>query len=227
MKTHTKETQELLTPRMAMNILREGNERFIRNLKQQRNLLEQVNDTRDGQWPFATVLSCIDSRTSAELIFDQGLGDIFSVRIAGNIVNTDILGSMEFACKVAGSKLIVVLGHTKCGAVKGACDHVEMGNLTELLSKIQPAVYQENVTKKDRTSANYTFVENVAEINVKRSVKNIIERSFILEQMVENGQIGVIGAMYNIETGVVDFYDDVMFIRDEENINFSVAELRH
>ena len=205
MKTHTKETQELLTPRMAMNILREGNERFIRNLKQQRNLLEQVNDTRDGQWPFATVLSCIDSRTSAELIFDQGLGDIFSVRIAGNIVNTDILGSMEFACKVAGSKLIVVLGHTKCGAIKGACDHVEMGNLTELLSKIQPAVYQENVTKKDRTSANYTFVENVAEINVKRSVKNIIERSFILEQMVENGQIGVIGAMYNIETGVVDF----------------------
>lgn len=227
MKTHTKETQELLTPRMAMNILREGNERFIRNLKQQRNLLEQVNDTRDGQWPFATILSCIDSRTSAELIFDQGLGDIFSVRIAGNIVNTDILGSMEFACKVAGSKLIVVLGHTKCGAVKGACDHVEMGNLTELLSKIQPAVYQENVTKKDRTSANYTFVENVAEINVKRSVKNIIERSFILEQMVENGQIGVIGAMYNIETGVVDFYDDVMFIRDEENTNFSVAELRH
>ena len=227
MKTHTQETQDLLSPRMAMNILKEGNERFIKNLKQQRNLLEQVNDTRDGQWPFATVLSCIDSRTSAELIFDQGLGDIFSVRIAGNIVNTDILGSMEFACKVAGSKLIVVLGHTKCGAVKGACDHVEMGNLTELLSKIQPAVYQEKQTTKDRSSSNYTFVENVAEINVKRSVKSIIERSFILEQMVENGQIGVIGAMYNIETGVVDFYDDVMFIRDDENANFSVAELRH
>ena len=227
MRVHTKETQSHLTPRMALDILKEGNSRFIKNLKAQRDLLGQVNATRDGQWPFATVLSCIDSRTSAELIFDQGLGDIFSVRIAGNIVNTDILGSMEFACKVAGSKLIVVLGHTKCGAVKGACDHVEMGNLTELLSKIQPAVYQENVTKKDRTSANYTFVENVAEINVKRSVKNIIERSFILEQMVENGQIGVIGAMYNIETGVVDFYDDVMFIRDEENTNFSVAELRH
>lgn len=227
MKTHTKETQDLLTPRMAMNVLKEGNERFIKNLKQQRNLLEQVNDTRDGQWPFATILSCIDSRTSAELIFDQGLGDIFSVRIAGNIVNTDILGSMEFACKVAGSKLIVVLGHTKCGAIKGACDHVEMGNLTELLSKIQPAVYQEKQTTKDRSSSNYTFVENVAEINVKRSVKSIIERSFILEQMVENGQIGVIGAMYNIETGVVDFYDDVMFIRDDENANFSVAELRH
>jgi len=227
MKTHTKETQDLLTPRMAMNILKEGNERFIKNLKQQRDLLQQVNDTREGQWPFATVLSCIDSRTSAELIFDQGLGDIFSVRIAGNIVNTDILGSMEFACKVAGSKLIVVLGHTKCGAIKGACDHVEMGNLTELLSKIQPAVYQERQTTKDRSSSNYTFVENVAEINVKRSVKSIIERSFILEQMVENGQIGVIGAMYNIETGVVDFYDDVMFIRDDENANFSVAELRH
>lgn len=227
MKTHTKETQDILTPRLAMQILKEGNERFVKNLKQQRDLLQQVNDTRDGQWPFATVLSCIDSRTSAELIFDQGLGDIFSVRIAGNIVNTDILGSMEFACKVAGSKLIVVLGHTKCGAIKGACDHVEMGNLTELLSKIQPAVYQENSTKKDRTSANHSFVENVAEINVKRSVKSIIERSFILEQMVENGTVGIIGAMYNIETGIVEFYNDVLFIRDEQNANFSVAELRH
>jgi carbonic anhydrase len=179
------------------------------------------------QWPFATILSCIDSRTSAELIFDQGLGDIFSVRIAGNIVNTDILGSMEFACKVAGSKLIVVLGHTKCGAVKGACDHVEMGNLTELLSKLQPAVYQEKETKNERNSSNYKFVENVAEINVKRSVVNIIERSFILEQMVENGEIGVVGAMYNVESGVVEFYDDVMYIRDEQNAEFSVAELRH
>ncbi|MBK9330793.1 MAG: carbonic anhydrase [Sphingobacteriales bacterium] len=227
MKTHTKETQINTTPRMALEILKEGNDRFIKNYKENRNLLQQVNDTRDGQWPFATILSCIDSRTSAELIFDQGLGDIFSVRIAGNIVNTDILGSMEFACKVAGSKLIVVLGHSKCGAVKGACDHVEMGNLTELLSKLQPAVYQEKETKKDRTSANYTFVENVAEINVKRSVKSIIERSFILEQLVENGEIGVVGAMYNVETGKVDFYDDVMYIRDEQNIEFSVAELRH
>jgi carbonic anhydrase len=227
MKAHTKDTQDQLTPRMALEILKGGNSRFVNNLKQQRNLLEQVNDTRDGQWPFATILSCIDSRTSAELIFDQGLGDIFSVRIAGNIVNTDILGSMEFACKLAGSKLIVVLGHTKCGAIKGACDHVEMGNLTELLSKIHPAIYQEKETQKDRSSANYTFVENVAEINVKRSVKSIIERSFILEQMVENGTIGVVGAMYNIETGVVDFYNDVMFIRDEENANFSVVELRH
>ena len=227
MKTHTKETQDKLTPRMAMEILKEGNERFLNNLKSNRNLLEQVNATRDGQWPFATILSCIDSRTSAELVFDQGLGDIFSVRIAGNIVNTDILGSMEFACKVAGSKLIVVLGHTKCGAVKGACDHVEMGNLTELLAKLQPSVYQEKQTKENRSSSNGEFVENVASINVKRTVKNIIERSFILENMVENGEIGVVGAMYNIETGKVEFYDEVMFIRDEHNPDFSVAQLRH
>ncbi|MCC7324371.1 MAG: hypothetical protein IT358_11100, partial [Gemmatimonadaceae bacterium] len=132
---------------MALEFLREGNRRFVNNLKANRDLLQQANLTRDGQWPFATILSCIDSRTSAELIFDQGLGDIFSVRIAGNIVNTDILGSMEFACKVSGSKLIVVLGHTSCGAVKGACDHVEMGNLTELLAKLQPAVYQERTVK--------------------------------------------------------------------------------
>ena len=225
MKAHTKETQDKLTPRTALDILIEGNERFIKNLKAQRDLLAQVNDTREGQWPFATILSCIDSRTSAELIFDQGLGDIFSIRIAGNIINTDILGSMEFACKVAGSKLIVVLGHTKCGAVKGACDHVEMGNLTELLAKLQPAVYQETLTLENRTSQNKEFVQNVAVLNVKRNVKNIIQRSFILEQMVENGEIGIVGAMYNVETGVVEFYEDASFIRDDKNPEFSVAEL--
>ena len=226
MKAHNKETQAQMTPRKALQFLQEGNERFINNLKANRNLLEQANETRDGQWPFATILSCIDSRTSAELIFDQGLGDIFSVRIAGNIVNTDILGSMEFACKVAGSKLIVVLGHSKCGAVKGACDHVEMGNLTELLSKIQPSVYQEKETTDNRTSKNSEFVENVAEINVKRSVKNIIERSFVLEQMLEEGQIGIVGAMHDIESGKVIFYDDVMYIKDDLNPEFTVAALR-
>ena len=226
MKTHNQETQSQITPRIALEILQEGNNRFIKNLKANRNLLQQANDTKEGQWPFATILSCIDSRTSAELIFDQGLGDIFSVRIAGNVVNTDILGSMEYACKVAGSKLIVVLGHSQCGAVKGACDHIEMGNLTELLSKIQPAVYQEKDTKGDRTSNNNTFVENVSQINVKRSVKSIIERSFILEKMVENGEIGVVGAMHNIETGKVTFYTDVMYIKDEKNPKFSVAELK-
>ena len=227
MKTLNKELQSSISPRKALEILKEGNNRFINNLKAHRNLLEQANETRDGQWPFATILSCIDSRTSAELIFDQGLGDVFSVRIAGNIVNTDILGSMEFACKVAGSKLIVVLGHTKCGAVKGACDHVEMGNLTELLSKIQPAVYQEKTTIENRNSDNSTFVENVSEINVKRNVKNIIERSFVLEQMIENGEIGIVGAMHNIETGEVSFYDEVTFINDEQTPNFSLNELKH
>lgn len=227
MKTLNKEIQSHITPRRALEILKEGNQRFVRNLKANRDLLEQVNETRDGQWPFAIVLSCIDSRTSAELIFDQGLGDIFSVRIAGNIVNTDIIGSMEFACKIAGSRLIVVLGHSKCGAVKGACDRVEMGNLTELLSKLQPAVYEEKTTRDNRDSSNAEFVENVAQINVKRSVKSIIERSFILEQMVESGEVGVVGAMYNIDTGTVEFYPEVMYIRDEINPHFSVTELKH
>ena len=172
--------------------------------------MQQVNETRDGQWPFAVILSCIDSRTSAELIFDQGLGDVFSVRIAGNIVNEDILGSMEFACKVAGSKLVVVLGHTKCGAVKGACDHVELGNLTALLSKLQPAVETEITTKENRTSGNSEFVENVASINVKQTVNLIKERSLVLYEMIEKGEIGICGAMYDVETGNVEFYKETI-----------------
>ncbi len=210
MKAHTAETQASITPSRALEILKEGNQRFVNNLKTNRNLLQQANDTREGQWPFAVMLSCIDSRTSTELIFDQGLGDIFSIRIAGNVVNTDIIGSIEFACKIAGSKLIVVMGHSKCGAIKGACDHLEMGNLTELLSKIQPAVYQETMTAEPnkRNANNGTFVENVAKLNVKRSVKMIIDRSYILEQMIEKGEITIIGAMYNIDTGVVEFYEE-------------------
>lgn len=222
MKTLSKEMQNSITPRKALDILREGNKRFVNNLKADRDLLQQMNETRDGQYPFAVILSCIDSRTSAELIFDQGLGDIFSVRIAGNVLNTDILGSMEFGCKVAGSKLIMVLGHSKCGAVKGACDHVEMGNLTELLSKIQPAVYAETQTKENRNAANGTFVENVAALNVKRTVKSIIERSFILEEMVKNGEIGIVGGYYDIETGMVEIYEDDCYINDELNPSFSI-----
>jgi carbonic anhydrase len=214
MRTHNKESQSTITPAIALEILQDGNKRFVNNLKYNRNLLQQVNETRDGQWPFAVVLSCIDSRTSAELIFDQGLGDVFSVRIAGNIVNEDILGSMEFACKVAGSKFIVVLGHTKCGAVKGACDHVEMGNLTALLSKLRPAVDDETATKKDRNSANSEFVENVATINVHRTVEAIMQRSHILHEMIAKGEIGICGAMYNVETGVVGFYDDTIIINN-------------
>lgn len=210
MKTLTKEMQAAITPSMALELLKEGNKRFVNNLKVNRNLLQQANETSDGQHPFAVILSCIDSRTSAELIFDQGLGDIFSVRIAGNIINEDILGSMEFACKVAGSKIIVVLGHTKCGAVKGACDHVEMGNLTALLSKIRPAVDDETTTTTNRNSNNSVFVENVATINVKRTIKSIMERSPILKEMIESGQIGIVGGTHDITTGEVTFYSDTL-----------------
>lgn len=210
MKTLTKEMQTAITPSMALDLLKEGNKRFVNNLKINRNLLQQASETSDGQHPFAVILSCIDSRTSAELIFDQGLGDVFSVRIAGNIINEDILGSMEFGCKVAGSKIIVVLGHTKCGAVKGACDHVEMGNLTALLTKIRPAVDDETITKENRNSKNSVFVENVATINVKRTVKAIMERSPILKEMIESGQIGIIGGTHDITSGEVTFYPDTM-----------------
>ncbi|MEZ5037099.1 MAG: carbonic anhydrase family protein [Chitinophagales bacterium] len=210
MKTLDKNEKEHLTPEMALQILKNGNERFVNNLEADRNLLEQVNATRDGQSPFAIILSCIDSRTSAELIFDQGLGDIFSVRIAGNVINTDVIGSMEYACKLANSKLIVVLGHTKCGAIKGACDFVELGSLTELLTKIQPAVYAEKTTPTElRNSKNLQFVNNVSAINVKKSVQAILDRSYILEQMVASGAIGIVGGMYDIETGKVDFYEDI------------------
>jgi carbonic anhydrase len=191
-----------------LEILKEGNKRFVNNLKANRNLLQQANETSNGQHPFAVILSCIDSRTSAELIFDQGLGDVFSVRIAGNIINEDILGSMEFATKVAGSKIIVVLGHTKCGAVKGACDHVEMGNLTALLSKIQPAVFDEKTEHENRSSSNSEFVEKVAVINVKRTVQAIIERSPILKEMIEKGEIGIVGGTHDITNGEVVFFEN-------------------
>jgi carbonic anhydrase len=221
MRTLDKELQQKITPSTALDILKQGNERFIKNLKVNRNLLEQVNETRDGQWPFAVILSCMDSRTSAELIFDQGLGDIFSVRVAGNIVNNDILGSMEFACKVIGSKLIVVLGHTKCGAIKGACDQVELGHLSQLLSKITPSIEEEKETLENRTSTNTKFVENVANINVRRSVREILKRSEIIKQLVEEGKVGIIGAMYDVSSGKVDFYEDSTLID-----NFLAAKLQ-
>jgi carbonic anhydrase len=210
MKAFNKEQQQQTTPMQALEILKEGNKRFVNNQKGDQNLLEQVKDTSGGQWPFAIVLSCIDSRTSTELIFDLGIGHVFNARIAGNIVNEDILGSMEFACKAAGSKLILVLGHTKCGAVKGACDGVELGNLTSLLSKIKPAVEAEKETQENRTSANGEFVEHVSEINVRRNVDEILEKSAILKEMVQNGEIAVIGGMYDIGTGEVEFYDDTL-----------------
>lgn len=208
MKAHTRETQATMTPDKAIQFLSEGNERFQNNLKANRNLLEQVNDTSDGQFPFATILSCIDSRVSAELVFDQGLGDIFSVRIAGNFVNEDILGSMEFACKLAGTKLIVVLGHTSCGAIKGACDHAEMGNLTKLIEKIAPAVnaVSEPADERLRTSKNLEFVDEVSKKNVLLTIQRIHKESPILHEMELHGEIKIVGAMYDINSGKVEFY---------------------
>ena len=207
MRTQSKETQNKLTPDLAIQILKDGNDRFIKNLKANRNLLQQVNETSEGQFPFATILSCIDSRTSAELIFDQGLGDIFSIRIAGNILNEDILGSMEFATSIVGTKVIVVLGHTKCGAIVGACNHVEMGNLTTLLNKIQPAIYKETETKENRTGSNAQFVSNVTELNVHLTIDRIRRESPIIADMERSGKIKIVGGMYNVENGKVTFYN--------------------
>ena len=212
MKTLTKDAQAAITPKMALDLLKEGNKRFINNLKVNRNLLQQANETSEGQYPFAVILSCIDSRTSVELIFDQGLGDLLSVRIAGNIINEDILGSMEFGCKVLGAKIIVVLGHTKCGAIKGACDHVEMGNLTALLSKIQPAVYAEKTETENRHSGNAEFVEKVSSINVRRTVYAVMERSPILKDLITSGTIAIVGGIHDISTGEVSFYEDTLII---------------
>ena len=209
MKAQTKETQAMISPEGAITLLKEGNERFVKNQPASRDLLEQVQDTAGGQYPFATILSCIDSRVSAELIFDQGVGDIFSVRVAGNIVNEDLLGSMEFACKLAGTKVIVVLGHTACGAVKGACDDARLGNLTALVSKIKPAVsvVKEPSEASLRNSANASFVDEVARVNVKLTIENIRKLSPVLADMELNGEIKITGAMYDIRTGKVAFMD--------------------
>jgi len=202
--------QDAITPSIALDLLKKGNQRFVDNLKINRNLLQQANETSDGQHPFAVILSCIDSRTSVELIFDQGLGDVFSVRIAGTIINKDILGSLEFGCKLAGAKIIVVLGHTNCGAVKGACEHLEMGNLTALLRKIEPAVTAEKTVTENRTSLNEEFVEKVAAINVRKTVNAVMEGSPILREMIESGACGLVGGNHDISTGEVSFYGDTM-----------------
>jgi carbonic anhydrase len=204
MKTLTKELRDLITPVDAIELLKKGNERFVNNLKMNRNLLQQMNETSDGQHPFAVILSCIDSRVPAELIFDQGLGDIFSIRIAGNFINEDILGSMEFACKIAGSRLVVVLGHSSCGAIKGACDSVELGNLTSLLRKINPAI-QAVQESGDRSSANNAYVQNVADKNVELAMQNLMKDSPVLAEMINSGAVGLVGGMYSVETGEVKF----------------------
>lgn len=209
MKAHTKQTQATINPEIAINLLKEGNKRFQNKEAIKRDLLGQVSDTSMGQYPFAIILSCIDSRVSSELIFDQGIGDIFSVRIAGNFVNEDILGSMEFACKLAGTKVIVVLGHTACGAVKGACDNAKLGNLTALLNKIKPAVEAVTSPKEAslRTSSNIDFVNSVAEKNVSMTIDNIRSQSPVLKEMETEATIKIIGAMYAIKNGSVTFYE--------------------
>lgn len=207
MKTISKEELLSITPDQAIDLLKKGNQRFVQNLRYNRNLLQQVNETADGQYPFASILSCIDSRTPAEFIFDQGLGDIFSIRIAGNIVNDDIIGSLEFACKIAGSKLILVLGHTNCGAIKGACDKQQLGYLTQLLSKITPAIDQETSFKENRNGSNLAYVNKITKINVENSIKVILNKSSILKELITQKTIKIIGGLYDISSGEVSFFD--------------------
>lgn len=203
----TKELQQALTPQQALDILQQGNQRFVRNERQDKDLKHQMNSTAKDQHPIAAVLGCIDSRTSTELIFDLGLGDIFSVRLAGNVANKDIVASMEFACKVAGAKLIVVLGHTNCGAIKAACDGVKLGHLETLLQKVNPAIEAEKTTKENRTSQNETFVNNVTRLNVEHTMRYLCDNSDILCDMLEKGEIGIVGGVYDLKTGEITFTD--------------------
>lgn len=209
MKSHYWETRESMTPKKSFNFLQEGNNRFLNSLSTNRNLLQLVNETKEKQFPFAAILSCSDSRISPELIFDQGLGDIFSVRLAGNIASENAIGSLEFSCSALGSKLVVVMGHTNCGAVKGACDGISFGNLNNLLEHIRFAVHRERDTLAPyRTSSNKTFVDNVARLNVHFNIEEILERSSILRDLLERGEIGIVGAMYDIASGKVEFFDE-------------------
>jgi carbonic anhydrase len=213
-----------ITPINALQYLKEGNFRFVNNLKMNRDLLEQVNATKDGQWPFASILSCMDSRTSAELIFDQGLGDIFSIRIAGNVITKGILGSLEYATAVAGSKLILVLGHTNCGAIKGACDNVQLGNLTGLLNSIRPSVDAARDKFATADSSNYEFVNTVAEKNILNSTHEIIRQSEVIRGLIEQQKVGIVPAMYNVGTGFVTFYESEAILNIPE---WYIAEQSH
>ena len=207
MKAQTKENQSALSKEEILEILKEGNKRFANNQSLNRHLKQQGEETSSGQYPFAAVLSCIDSRVPVETVFDQGIGDLFSIRIAGHFVNDDILGSMEFACKLAGSKVILVMGHTSCGAVKGACDNAELGLLTGLLDKIKPAVNAVNTPAEEslRNSKNIDFVNEVAVMNVSLTIDEIRKRSKVLAEMESNGEILLVSAMYNVASGKVSF----------------------
>jgi carbonic anhydrase len=213
---------DAFTPFDALQLLKEGNFRFINNMRQHRDLLDEVIHTKDDQQPFAVILSCMDSRTSGELVFDQGLGDIFSIRIAGNVVTNYIIGSLEYATAVAGSRLILVLGHTNCGAIKGACDGVELGRLTALLAAIQPAVAMEHTVTEDRSSHNPEFVDKVSLLNIRNSVGQIMDRSEIIAGLVREGKVGIVPALYNVSTGQVLFIEDGAImpsgLRQENNL---------
>ena len=202
----TKAVQATMTPDSALAELKAGNARFVSGRPIRRNFQEDVKSTASGQYPFAVVLSCLDSRQPIEIVLDQGIGDIFSARVAGNALDGDILGSMEFACKVSGAKLIAIIGHSNCGAIKGAVDNVELGNLTELLAKIQPAIGMVPADVQPRNSKNKEFVNEVAEANVRLVMKEIRERSPILKEMLDQGQIGLVGGMYDLSTGEVHFF---------------------
>ena len=204
----TRAAQAAMTPAQALARLQDGNARFLRGSALQRDLRAQAAVTAAGQFPFAAIVSCIDSRTSSELLFDQGLGDIFNVRIAGNIVDTDVLGSLEFACKAAGSRLILVVGHSSCGAVKGAIDHVELGHLTELLQHLEPAVAEVAPRFPQRTSKDHELVDATAMANVRQSMKQIREQSPLLREMLDKGEIGLAGAMIDLATGRATFVAD-------------------
>jgi len=211
MNAQTKNTQAERTPEAALQVLKDGNRRFATNSVHVKNWDEQAAAVSEGKHPIATILHCIDSRVSAELLFDQGIGDIFSIRIAGNFMNEDILGSMEFACKLAGTPLLVVLGHTDCLAVKGACDHIRMGNLSGLIEKIETAVASvlEPTDESDRTSKNQDFVNNVSRNNVDMTLENIRSQSTILKEMEEKGEIDIVGAMYDVVSREVSFYKSI------------------
>ncbi len=205
MRKHSKEYLQSLTPYRGYELLVEGNKRFVSNLKSDHDHLEMINETREGQYPFAVVLSCMDSRTSSELVFDQGLGDLFSIRVAGNIVNDDILASIEYAVKYIGSKVLMVLGHTECGAIKSAKQGVEDGHITNLLKRIQPSI-SKALLSDDK---NYQFKDKVAYANVENSLEQILNRSEIITEMFANGQIGIVGGLYNVDNGKVDFFKNL------------------
>lgn len=205
MYRHPEIDRDKLSPRQALDILIEGNQRFKNNVLREHDMLRVRDVNVDKQHPFASVLGCSDSRTTVELIFDQNLGDIFSVRLAGNIASNKAIGSLEFSCKYLGSKLVVVMGHSNCGAIKAACDHYKGGNIGEIIELIDPAVHLEKTISDHRDSNNNAFVEKVCFHNVEIQMERILKRSSLLTEMIEKKEIGLVGAIYNLVTGEVEF----------------------